>query len=291
MDKKYIVITGCSSGFGRITALSLASRNWHVFATVRKEADRESLLAEATERGCQDNLSIIFCDITQHEQVRALAQQVEAQLGERMQIEGTPPLHALVNNAGTAFGAPIELIELDDLRSQFEINVIAHIDVTQALLPLLKAGRGTIINVSSVSGRISMPIVGAYSASKFALEALSDALRIELAPFGVRVVVIEPESSPTNIWQTSANQAAPHLNQHRNGPYSRLLTYSENMVKTSSQHGFPAQLFADTVSKILESRRPRAYYSIPFKASLVIALHRFAPNKLWDFALRCLLRW
>ncbi len=167
-----IVITGCSSGFGRVTALHLAKLGWHVFATVRKEADQASLLSEATTRGCKDKLTVLLCDITRAEQVAAMGQAVSTV---------TPRLDALLNNAGTGYAAPLELLPLDDLRAQLEINVIAHLAVTQALLPLLKPARGVIINVSSVHGRLPVPIIGAYSASKFALEALSDVLRIELA--------------------------------------------------------------------------------------------------------------
>lgn len=128
-----IVITGCSSGFGRVTALYLARRGWQVFATVRREADAGQLLAEAKAGGSDGNLTPLLCDITDAAQVKALGEQVAA---------ATPALTALLNNAGTAFAGPLELIDLDDLRAQFEINTIAHIGVTQALLPLLKAARG-----------------------------------------------------------------------------------------------------------------------------------------------------
>src|SRR5437660_420728 len=207
MSKKTIVITGCSSGFGRISALELAKRGWHVFATVRKEADQADLLAEAATLGCKENLTPLLGDITQTEQVAALTQTVKEQLATMQ----TNSLDALLNNAGTASGGPIELVSLDDMRALFEINVIAHVAVIQHFLPLLKEARGTIINVSSVSGRIATPVTGVYSASKFALEAISDALRVELAPFGVRVVLIEPSSSPTNIWKTSIQRALQHM--------------------------------------------------------------------------------
>src|SRR3989442_8307976 len=213
-QRKTIVITGCSSGFGRITALHMAKLSWQVFATIRKEADRDNLLSEAATLGCKDHLTPLSCDITQAEQVKALAQTIAA---------ATDRLDALLNNAGTAYAAPLELLALDDLRAQFEINVVAHVGITQALLPLLKVARGTIINVSSVGGRIAASVIGAYAASKFALEAISDAWRIELAPFGVRVVVIEPAVTTTNLWKTSEARAMASLYQHRDGPYKSLL--------------------------------------------------------------------
>jgi NAD(P)-dependent dehydrogenase (short-subunit alcohol dehydrogenase family) len=281
-----IVITGCSSGFGRVTALHLAQRGWQVFATVRREDDRTELLAAAREAGIAAHLTPLLCDITDAAQVADLAAQVHAT---------TPRLSALLNNAGTAFAGPLELISLDDLRAQFEVNTIAHLGVTQALLPLLKEASGTIINVSSVNGRISLPALGPYGASKFALEALSDSLRIELAPFGVRVVVIEPSSSPTHIWYTSMERARARLEQYRGqgSPYERLLTVMEKSAGrlAAGRGGFPPQRFADTVERILTSRRPRARYVIPASMARSIRLRSWLPDRVWDSLVRRNLHW
>ncbi|MBX5450146.1 SDR family NAD(P)-dependent oxidoreductase [Thermogemmatispora sp.] len=281
-----IVITGCSSGFGRITALHLAQRGWQVFATVRREVDAEQLVAEAKTLGIDGRLIPVQCDITDAAQVKAL--------GERV-ASATPRLTALLNNAGTAFAGPLELIDLDDLRAQFEVNTIAHIGVTQALLPLLKEARGTIINVSSVNGRIPLPALGPYGASKFALEALSDSLRIELAPFGVRVVVIEPTSSPTGIWRTSLERARSKLEQYRgqDSPYERLLTVMEKsaMHLAAGKGGFPPELFAQTVEKILRSSRPRTRYAVPSSMAWAMRLRYWLPDRFWDWQIRRSLRW
>mgnify|MGYP001164787299 CR=1 FL=1 len=277
-----IVITGCSSGFGRVTALHLARHGWFVFATVRKEEDQSDLLSEAARLGCKEQLAVILCDITQPEQVAALSEIVAAE---------TTRLDALLNNAGTAYAAPLELLALDDLRAQLEVNVVAPVSVTQALLPLLKEARGTIINVSSLGGRIATPVVGAYAASKFALEAISDAWRIELARFGVRVVVIEPDSSTTGIWDTSKQRASGRLEAYRDGPYSRLLNATEKMVARIPTTGFPPQLFADTVFKILSTRRPRARYVVPRKSARLIRLRSLLPDSIWDKQIRRMMRW
>lgn len=279
-----IVITGCSSGFGRITALELAKHGWHIFATVRKEADAIDLLAEATSQGTKEQITPLICDITSAEQV--------AHLGEAV-ASVTPRLNALLNNAGTAYAGPLELLSPDDLRSQLEINVVAHLAVTQVLLPLLKAAQGTIINVSSVNGRIATPIVGAYSASKFALEALSDALRVELTPFGVRVVVIEPSSSGTHIWETSMERGRVKLEAYREGPYKRLLDISERAAARAStgKGGFPPQLFAQTVQKILNNPHPRARYVIPRSANRDLLLRRLLPDSAWDWLVKRMLKW
>ncbi len=296
MTKKTIVITGCSSGFGRCTAMELATQGWHVFATVRKEVDCASLLEEAASRHVQANLTALLCDITQGEQVTALALQVATLLRDETvsadQDTAVPPLDALLNNAGTAYGGPLELLPLEDLRAQMEVNFIAHVAIIQAFLPMLKAARGTIINVSSVGGRISVPATAAYSASKYALEAASDALRLEVIPFGVRVVIIEPSSSPTSIWQTSLQRSLEHLGQYKdNSPYARLLLLVEKSARRSSRVGFPAQRFADLVVRILNSRRPRARYAVPKSAAWLLFVRRFLPDRLWDALLRRTLRW
>lgn len=292
MTRKTIVITGCSSGFGRCTALELASRGWHVFATVRKEADRESLLAEAVSHNCQENLTPLLCDITHEDEVTALAREVEASLRSGEPEASTPRLDALLNNAGSGYGGPIELMPIGHIRAQFELNVFAQVVVIKAFLPLLKVGRGTIINVSSISGRISVPVSGVYSASKFALEGLSDALRLELAPFGIHVVLIEPATSPTSIWKTSMQRSMETLVEHKdNGPYMRLLQMAEKSADRASKHGFPVQKFADTVVRILATSKPHARYGVPGSASALMLLRRFLPDALWDRLIRLTIRW
>ncbi|GCE18043.1 SDR family oxidoreductase [Dictyobacter kobayashii] len=294
MTRKTILITGCSSGFGRRTALDLARRGWHVLGTVRKESDGASLVQEAEQQHCGYNITPLLCDITHGEQIEKLLAEVkDILLAEQPTSRGeTPHLDALLNNAGTAYGGPIELMPLEDIRAQFELNVFAQVAVTQAFLPLLKVARGKIIFVSSISGRISVPVTGVYSASKYALEALGDALRLELAPFGVRVSIIEPASSPTSIWRTSLQRSFEHIGDaSENGPYVRLLKMAEKSAIQSSQTGFPVQKFADTVVRILESARPRARYGVPFSASLLMTLRRLMPDILWDRLIRLAMRW
>lgn len=281
-QERTIVITGCSSGFGRLTALHLAQLGWRVFATVRKEADQSSLLSEAVTRNCKNTLTPLICDVTKTEQVAGLAEAVAT---------FTPRLDALLNNAGTGFPAPLELLSLDDLHAQLEINVVAPLAVIQALLPLLKAAKGMIINVSSVNALIPLPVTGAYSASKANLEGLSDVLRFELAPFGVHVVVIEPMASMTNIWETSLHRSQERMEEHREGPYAPLLASVEGFSMRAARTGFPPQLFADTVLKVLTSRRPRARYLVPGNARGLIILHNLLPERARDWALRRLYKW
>ena len=269
---KTIVITGCSSGFGRVMALRLAERGWRVFATVRKEADGASLLTEAMAKGFREHVTPVICDITDEAQVADLARKVS---------EATPRLDALVNNAGTAYAA------------QLELNVVAQLGVTQALLPLLKAARGIVINVSSVSGRIALPVMGAYAMSKFALEAMSDSLRVELAPFGVRVVVIESGSSPTAIWQTSRQRARKGMEERDVdlGAYAPLADALEKAALERAAKGFPPQLFADIVMRILTTPKPRARYALPASVRRQILLRKLLPDEWWDRQVRKMLKW
>lgn len=269
-----ILITGCSSGFGRLTAVHLAQKGWRVLAVVRKEADAEDLR--------QPNIEPLVCAITDDAQVEALGRTVAAL---------TPQLDALLNNAGTAYPGPLEILPLTDLRAQLEINVVAQLAVTQALLPLLRAARGTILNVSSMGGRLAFPVAGAYHASKFALEALSDSLRIELAPLGVKVVVIEPAGSPTAIWKAGEQNARALYHGGRAADYQQLIKNYARLANDSATQGFPPERFAQLVERILNSSNPRARYALPFRASLFIFLRYLLPDWVWDAIIRRTFGW
>jgi NAD(P)-dependent dehydrogenase (short-subunit alcohol dehydrogenase family) len=276
---KSVVITGCSTGLGRAAALRLARDGWRVFATVRKPADAASLNAAAHA----GQLETVLCDITRAGDVAALRAVVEAR---------TNRLEALVNNAGTGYPGPLALLPLDDVRAQLEVNTIAHLAVTQALLPLLRRAHGTIIIVSSVGGRVVFPLNGPYHMSKWALEAMSDALRLELAPFGVKVVVVEPGSSPTAIWDTSLNRAAAGAGWPAAwGEYGPLAARVERAARAGAAAGFSPERFGDLVAQILASRRPRARYVLGRTAPWLIRLRRWLPDSVWDWAARRVLRW
>src|SRR4051812_28820003 len=184
-----VLVTGASRGIGRATALRLAASGWDVRAGVRSETDGALLAAEA------GGITPVVLDVTDDDQVAAL----DAVLPER--------LDAVVNNAGVVIAAPVEGLALADLRHQLEVNVVGQVAVTQAVLPRLRASRGRVVFVSSVSGRVSAPFMGAYSASKYALEALADALRLELRPWGVAVSLIEPGAIDTDVWRNAQDQA------------------------------------------------------------------------------------
>jgi NAD(P)-dependent dehydrogenase (short-subunit alcohol dehydrogenase family) len=279
---KTIVITGCSTGFGRATALYLAERGWRVLATVRQEVHRAELLAEAGGKALGEQLVPVLCDITQAGDVERLAQTV-ASVG--------PGLDALVNNAGTAYAGPLELLPLAEVRAQLEINLFGHLAVTQALLPALKAACGTIVNVSSIGGRVAFPLHGPYGMSKFALEAMSEVLRLELAHFGVKVVIVAPGASPTAIWDTALRRAHTNPVLSDLGEYAPLADAIERRAKQSAAGGFPPELFARTVGRIVNDPRPDAIYFVPRSAGLIVAARRLTPDWLWDAFVRRILRW
>lgn len=281
-----VLITGCSSGFGRAAALRLLGHGWSVLATVRKPADADSLAAEVEKAhgaDARERLRIVICDLVEPAGLDALS----AALADQ------PALDAVVNNAGTALAGPIELLPVDDLRRVFEINVLAQVAVAQRALKLLKQSRGRLINVSSISGRIATPLLGAYCASKYALEALSDALRLELAPLGVRVVVIEPGASATAIWETTRRRAE-QLERARKfdaQEYDQLIAAFDQEIRRAVSVAFPPEEFARVVELILNKRHPRPRYTVPRLLKAAIFGRGLLPDRWWDALVRWRLGW
>ena len=284
MNNKTILITGCSTGFGRVTTLHLLKHGWRVLATVRKEEDKQSLLKEASEQSLGDRLSVFLCDVTNDDQVRALGKSV---------ADSVPQLDALLNNAGTSYPMPIELLPLSHLRAQLEINTIAHVAVTQAVMPLIRKAKGTIINVTSVSGKITYPNLGAYAASKYALEAISDALRVEVAPFGIKVVVVEPGASATPIWKTAKERAFEEIKRQGIdlGEYKPLVKAVTKMTVAMERDGFPVEDFSKLIESILSQKNPRARYAIPSSIGVRMWLRQVAPDWVVDRLMRSNLKW
>lgn len=194
MDRA-IVITGASTGIGAACAWHLDQLGFTVFAGVRRIEDGKAVKAQASGR-----LQPILLDVTDAASIERARQQVAA-------LVGSAGLAGLLNNAGIAVVGPLEAVPIADLRRQFEVNVIGQIAVTQAFLPLLRQGRGRIVNMGSIAGRASMPVMGPYSASKFALEALTDALRLEVQQWGIQVSIVEPGAIATPIWEKSGAKA------------------------------------------------------------------------------------
>ena len=233
-------MTGSSSGIGAAIAQELAGRGFRVFGTVRRPEDEAGLEVAG--------VTPVRLDVTDGDSVARARTVVEQALAGA-------PLVALVNNAGIPAAGPLELVDLEDFRRVLEVNVIGVVAVTQAFLPLLKRARGRIVNISSVSGRVAMPFMGPYAASKFALEAVSDSLRRELLPFGVDVIVVEPGSVQSRIWD---KVRAMDLSRYGGTPYERVLPRIRDVAVRSGAEGLPAERVAQAVAKALIARRPPA---------------------------------
>ncbi len=281
MREQTIVVTGASSGIGQAIALWFAQRGWRVFAGVRKAADAGALAA------LHARITPLMLDVTDPAQVTAAAQAVAAEVG-------SAGLDALVNNAGVAVPAPVEVIPLDALRRQFEINVIGVVSVTQAFIPLLKQrGRGaTIVNISSTSARMSSPLTGAYSASKMALEGLNDSLRIELRPWGVRVVSVQPGPVSTPIWEKTVADSEKVLAQipaDKLRPYQPLIDFVRKRALRDPR--FPPERVAAVVWRAVISPRARVRYLVTRNAAGYWLLNHLPPTwRDWLFA-RVLPKW
>jgi len=269
-----VVITGASSGIGEACALHLAKLGWQVFAAVRKQADEERL-----RRNGLPQLIPIYMDVTDHDLIMAAAGLVAKEVGSR-------GLRGLINNAGMAIGGPLEFLPLADLRQQLEINVIGQIAVTQAFLPLLRQGRGRVINMSSISGRVPTPFLGPYAASKFALEALTDSLRLELRPWKIEVISIEPGAIATPIWDKSLSRAdnvIEKLPPQVNTLYGTRLAKLRERVNKTGQQGIPPAEVAKVVAKALLAKRPRTRYLVGRDAKWGALLVKLLPDRWRDW--------
>jgi NAD(P)-dependent dehydrogenase (short-subunit alcohol dehydrogenase family) len=285
MTRRSVLVTGASKGIGEACALRLAERGWRVFAGVRRAQDGASLQQRAVTPEARGAIVPVLLDVTDVTQLEDAAALVAAETGGR--------LHALVNNAGIAVAGPLEFLPIDEFRRQLEINVVGQLAVTQAMLPLLRAARqaaddhraGRIIFMSSVSGRSAVPFVGAYGASKFALEATADALRVELLPYGIRVVLVEPGVIATPIWDTSVERVRENVGRmppEAHEYYGRTLRGVEKWT-TSAMKGLPPQRVAGVVLRALTARRPRARYIVGADARARIALEAVMPTRLRDW--------
>jgi NAD(P)-dependent dehydrogenase (short-subunit alcohol dehydrogenase family) len=253
------LVTGASSGIGRACAVRLAGAGWRVFAGVRRAGDAPA----GTEE--------ILLDVTNADHVRAAAERI----GE---------LHGLVNNAGIALAIPLEFIPLEELRRQFEVNVFGQVAVTQAFLPQLRRTRGRIVFVGSIAGRSALPFLGPYAASKHALEAVTDTLRLELRPFGVDVSIVQPGSIKTPIWTKSATVADALANgapSELAGLYGERIAAFREVALRRGAKGASAEEVARAVEKALTMERPRTRKLVGLDAKLRAGVERL-PDRLRD---------
>ncbi len=274
------LITGASTGIGRATALRLAANGWTVLAGVRDPSAGESLVAEARP-GAVIPLTL---DVTDSEQIAQAATRVAEQSAEG-------GLDALVNNAGIGFGGPLELLPEDDLRKQFEVNVFAQVAMTRALLPALRIGGGRIVFLSSIGGRVAMAFTAPYAASKHAIEAIGDALRVELHTSGVQVALIEPGSVATPIWEKSRAEAdRVKIPAELQAQYGHVPAAMDKVLEDTARRGVPPEAVAETIEGALASPRMRARYVVGRDAKAMLVAKRLLPAHLFDRLARRVLR-
>lgn len=251
IQPKSVMITGASSGIGRACALWLDRAGWQVFATVRRDADRLSL-----GKAASPNFHTIFLDVTDPHQIAEAARTI----GERLGGQG---LHGLVNNAGIAAGGLVEYLEPEELRRVFETNTIAPVSVTRPLIPLLRKAKGRIVMISSMAGFSSTPLLSPYCASKFALEALIDGMRLELKPWGIDVVSVQPGAIKTDIWAKARSYVENELRKYPPEAFEKYGPLLTRMVDTlEKQRGVDADEVARTVEIALTVAHPKARYLV-----------------------------
>jgi NAD(P)-dependent dehydrogenase (short-subunit alcohol dehydrogenase family) len=267
-----VLVTGASRGIGRSIAEHLAARGWDVVAGVRSQQDAETVVKLNPQR-----ISSVIVDVTDAGHLGALTDSLPEQLD------------AIVNNAGIVVSGPMETVSVDDWRKQLDINVIGQLAVTQAVLPRLRQSSGRIVFISSVNGRVSMSLIGAYCASKFALEAAADALRMELRPWHIPVSIIEPAQTDTDMWRTADTMVADvesGLTPEQRGLYAKHIAGMKKMIPVSQKLAVPAQKVSAVVEEALTARRPRARYVVGVAPKLQVALLTNLPTWVRDSVLR-----
>ena len=257
--KKVVFITGISSGFGKCTAEYLSQRGYVIYGTSRKVIDGNN------------QINVLKADVTDVESVKAAVETV-------IQKEGR--INVLINNAGMGISGPIEFSSIEDIRLQMDTNFMGMVNVIQAVLPAMrKQGYGTIINISSIGGLMGLPYQGFYSASKFAIEGMSEALRMELKPFHINVVVVRPGDFFTSF--TSNRKIERELNN--TDPYQEQSRKTLSIIETDERGGMKPEYLARKLGNIIEQRHPGANYVVAtLEQKFAVVLKRILPVSLFS---------
>jgi NAD(P)-dependent dehydrogenase (short-subunit alcohol dehydrogenase family) len=262
-----VLVTGASRGIGYAIVTRLVADGWDVFAGVRNERDAGRLVQVSPR------LTPVILDVTNSEDVAAL---------DRLLPEG---LDALVNNAGVVVGGPMEAVAPEDFRRQFDVNLVGHIEVTQAVLPRLRKSKGRIVFISSALGKVAVPLLGAYCASKFALEAAADALRLELGTWDIRVVVVEPAQTDTDMWRTAntlVDETLAAMSLRNRELYAGHLEKFRRAIPKTQRSAATADKVATVVFHALTARRPSARYAVGIRTKLQLAVAAKLPTAIRD---------
>ena len=279
--QELIVVTGASTGMGAATAKELARRGFHVLAGVRRDANADTLRAEGIE-----GLEPHILDITVDSDITAISDRVARDPLRR-------PLRALINNAGIAINAPVETLPLTEWRRQFEVNLFGHIAMTQALLPSLLGSSGTVVNISSIGGKFALPTYGAYAGSKFALEAVSDALRREVSDAGIKVVVVEPGAVKTEMAArgiATAQGLKADMTATQLARYGDLAAAVAAQARSFTDTGVSAEHAAKVIAKAATASHPRTRYTIGRDAAILVRVTRVVSDRVLDRIIRLNLR-
>jgi NAD(P)-dependent dehydrogenase (short-subunit alcohol dehydrogenase family) len=274
MENEIAVVTGSSSGFGFETSLELAKNGFHVIATMRNVTKGIHLVQQAEHLGVADRIQLVELDVTSDVSINHWKTFMH-ELGR---------IDVLINNAGFAVAGFAEEVSIDEYRKQFETNVLGVIAVTQAILPLMrKQQKGTIINISSISGRVGFPGLSPYVTSKHAIEGWSESLRLEMKPFGIEVVLIEPGSYQTNIWSSGKHVTKKSLTI--DSPYYELMNKLEHHIeKGSSNFGDPTEV-SMLIARIARKKRKRLRYMVGKGVRMTALLKGIIPWRIWERAL------
>jgi NAD(P)-dependent dehydrogenase (short-subunit alcohol dehydrogenase family) len=280
-DNRAVVITGASTGIGAACALHLDRVRFAVFAGVRKPEDGVALQKAGSER-----LVPLELDVTDLATIRKSCAVVLDATKER-------GLFGLINNAGIAVVGPLEAVPISDLRQQLEVNVIGQVAVIQAFLPLIRQARGRIVNMGSIAGLSTMPLMGPYSASKFALEAITDALRLEVQQWGIHVAIVEPGAIATPIWNKSAIEAAEReaaIETELRTLYKPVVTAVRKAVGEASKRAIPPDAVVKVVEEALTAPAPKTRYLVGTDAKFRALLVRLLPDRISDKLLTSILK-
>jgi NAD(P)-dependent dehydrogenase (short-subunit alcohol dehydrogenase family) len=267
------LITGAATGIGEACALDLDRLGHRIFAGVRKAEDGERLRAK-----CSDRLTWLILDVTKPDQVAAAAKSVDDAVGEA-------GLDGLVNNAGIAVGGPLEYVSIDQVRHQFEVNVFGLLAVTQAFLPAIRRATGRIVNIGSIAGQATTPMVGPYCASKHAVESFTDGLRLELIDAGIRVSVIEPGVVQTPIWDKGVDQlgrVGENLPAAALERYAAKLKLFTHLLEANRHGGVSPAVVAAAVRHALTAPSPKTRYLIGRDARIRSLIGRYLPDRVAD---------
>jgi len=277
MNNGYALVTGASTGIGHACASALADKGFHVFAGVRRETDGERIRKESAGK-----VEPIMLDVTNPEHIAAAKQHITEVAGEK-------GLRGLVNNAGIAVAAPLEFVPMADFELQMNVNVKGLLAVTQAFLPLLRVASGRLCLISSTNGFFALPFMGPYSASKFAVEALGDSLRVELAPWNIRVSIVQPGAIQTPIWEKSKAANEAMLNRmpaECHALYGKAIDVMRREAEKMANRAAPASRVADCVVHAITAAKPKTRYLCGGGARMEWLVARWMPDSLRDRIIR-----